>query len=150
MTSGSDLDFTPEVLLEQARGNETAFWHLALLWARHRDGSADGWAQFIGEQFAPSWDELGDQASAHHVARLAGLNVATTADMRPVELTGDASRAELVIEGPEDEWLSRFGTTAEESDRANELIFGAIAKRRGLTLEAFRDERGLHLVFARA
>jgi hypothetical protein len=146
----ADLDFTPEVLLEQARGNETAFWHLALLWARQRDGSVDGWAEFVGEQFAPSWDDLGDSASAREVARLAGLNVATTADLRPVELTGDHSRAELVIEGPEDEWLRQFGTTREESDRANELIFRAIAKRRGLTLGMQRDERGLHLVFARA
>ncbi len=145
----ADLNFSPEVLLEQARGNETAFWHLALLWARQRDGSADGWAEFVGEQFAPSWDELGDRASALEVARLAGLNVATTADMRPVALTGDDSRAELVIEGPEDHWLSQFGTTREESDRANELIFRAIARRRGLTLERQRDERGLHLVFAR-
>ena len=146
----ADLNFSPEVLLEQARGNETAFWHLALLWARQRDGSADGWAEFVGEQFAPSWDELGERASALEVARLAGLNVATTADMRPVALTGDDSRAELVIEGPDDHWLSQFGTTRDESDRANELIFRAIATRRGLTLEMQRDDRGLHLVFARA
>jgi len=145
----SDLDFSPDVLLEQARGNETAFWHLALRWAREREGSADGWAEFVGDQFAPSWDELGDPASAIEVARLAGLNAATTADMRPVELIGDDSRAELVIEGPEDHWLSRFGTTRDESDRANELIFRAIARRRGLTLEMQRDDGGLHLVFAR-
>ena len=146
----AELDFSPEVLLEQARGNETAFWHLALRWAREREGSADGWAEFVGEQFAPSWDELGERASAREVARLAGLNAATTADMRPVELEGDDSRAELVIEGPEEHWLARFGTTQEESDRANELIFRAIATRRGLTLEMHRDGRGLHLVFARA
>ena len=145
----AELDFSPEVLLEQARGNETAFWHLALRWAREREGSADGWAEFVGEQFAPSWDELGESASALEVARLAGLNAATTADMRPIELTGDESRAELVIEGPEEHWLTRFGTTREGSDRANELIFRAIARRRGLTLEMHRDDRGLHLVFAR-
>ena len=146
----ADLDFSSEVLLEQARGNQTAFWHLALRWAREREGSSDGWAKFVGEQFAPSWDELGDGVSAFEVARLAALNMATTADMRPVRLTGDASRAEVVVEGPDDDSLSGFGTTREESDRANELIFRAIAERRGLTLEAQRDEAGLHLAFARA
>jgi hypothetical protein len=146
----ADLDFSPEVLLEQARGNQTAFWHLALRRARERDGSIDGWAQFVGEHFAPSWDELGDDASARKVARLCALNVATTADMRPVQLNGDDSRAEVVVEGPDDDWLSSFGTTREESDHANELIFRVIAERRGLTLEARRDEAGLHLAFARA
>lgn len=145
----ADLDFSTEDLLEQARGNQTAFWHLALRWAREREGSVDGWAEFVGEQFAPSWDELGDPASALRVARLAGLNMATTADNRPVALTGDDDRAEVVIEGPGDEWLSGWGTTREESDRANELIFRTIAERRGLTLEATRDQAGLRLVFSR-
>ena len=146
----ADLDFSPEVLLEQARGNQTAFWHLALRRARERDGSVDDWGRYIGEQFAPSWDELGDGVSAREVARMAAMNMATTADMRPVQLTGDGSRAELVVEGPDEDWLSRFDTTLEESDRANELIFRAISERRGLTLESRRDEAGLHLTFARA
>ena len=145
----ADLDFSPDLLLEQARGNQTAFWHLALRRARERDGSVDGWAEYIGEQFATSWDDLGDRPSAREVARLAAMNMATTADMRPVDLTGDDSRAELVIEGPDDGWLSRFDTTREESDRANELIFRSIAERRGLTVEARRDAAGLHLAFAR-
>lgn len=145
----ADLDFSPEQLLEQARGNQTAFWHLGLRWARERDGSVDAWAGFVGEQFAPSWDELGEDASAHEVARLAGLNLATTADMRPVELSGDDSRAEVVIEGPDEKWLTEWDTTRDDNDRANELIFRAIAERRGMTLEARRDGAGLHLVFAR-
>ena len=132
----ADLDFSPEELLEQARGNETAFWHLGLRWARERDGSVDAWAAFVGEQFAPSWDEMGEGASAHEVARLAGLNLATTVDMRPVELTGDESHAELVIEGPDEESLNEWGTKREDNDRANELVFRGIAERRGMTLEA--------------
>lgn len=104
----------------------------------------------MGEQFAPSWDELGNPASALRVARLAALNMATTADSRPVALTGDDDRAEVLIEGPDDDLLSGWGTTREESDRANELVFRTIAERRGLTLEATRDEMGLHLAFARA
>ena len=145
----ADLDFSTQDLLEQARGNQSAFWHLALRWTRERDGSVDRWAEFVGDQFAPGWDDLGDPASALRVARLAGLNIATTADMRPLELSGDDDRAEILIEGPDDEWLESWETTREESDRANELIFRKIAERRRMTLDVRRDEAGLHLVFAR-
>ena len=92
---------------------------------------------------------MGDDPSALQVARAAALNVATTADMRPVQLSGDESQAELVIEGPDEEWLNDFGTTLADTDRANEMIFRAIAERRGLTLDARRDEVGLHLTFTR-
>ena len=145
----ADLDFSPEQLLEQARGNQTALWHLGLRWARERDGSVDAWARFVGEQFAPGWDEMADHASAHEVARLAALNLATTADMRPVKLSGDDLQAEVVIEGPDEQSLTEWESKREDNDRANELIFRAIAERLGMTLEARRDEAGLHLVFAR-
>jgi hypothetical protein len=144
-----DLQFTQEDLLEQARGNQTAFWHLALRRARERSGSVDDWARYIGDHFAPSWDELGEDVSARDVARLCAFNLATTADMHPLRLDGDDSRAEVVVEGPEDEWLRRFGTTREDSDHANELIFRAIAERRGLTLDVWREEGNFHLAFAR-
>jgi hypothetical protein len=145
----AELDFTQDELLDQARGNQSAFWHLALRRAREQSGSVDDWARFIGEHFAPSWDDLGQDASALDVARLCAFNLATTADMRPLQLNGDSSRAEVIVEGPEDDWLSRFATTREDSDRANELIFRAIAARRGLTVDVSRDEVGLHFLFAR-
>lgn len=145
----ADLDFTTDELLHQARGNQTAIWHLAVRWARERDGSVEAWAAFVGREFAPSWDEMGDDASAREVALGAALNMATTTDMRPVGLTGDDSRAELLLEGPDDESLEAFATTREDIDRANELVFRAIAEGRGMTLESRRDDAGLHLVFSR-
>lgn len=144
----AEIDFTTEELLEQARGNQTAIFHLAVRWARERDGSVDGWASHVGEAFAPSWDEFGETASALEVARSAALNMATTADMRPVELTGDDSRAVLTLEGPEQEWLDNMGTTVEDLDRTNELIFLPIARRRGLTLTPEREGNILRLTFA--
>lgn len=145
----TDLDFTTDELLEQARGNQTGIWYLAARWARERDGSVDGWASFVGREFAPTWDEMGDDASARDVAVGAARNMATTADMRPVELTGDHGRAELLLEGPDQETLDGSGVTRDDIDRTNELVFRAIAERRGMTLEAQRDDAGLHLVFAR-
>ena len=143
------LDFTTEEILEQARGNLTAFFHLAVRWARERDGSVDGWASHVGEAFAPSWDEFGDDASALEVARMAGLNMATTADMRPVDLTGDESGAVLTVEGPDQEWLDNMGTTVEDVDRTNELIWVPIARRRGLAFTPEREGNLLRLTFAK-
>lgn len=139
----AELDFTQDELLDQARGNQSAFWHLALRRAREQSGSVDDWARFIGSHFAPSWDDLGEDASALDVARLCAFNLATTADMRPLQVDGDSSRAEVIVEGPKADWLSRFATTREDSDRANELIFRAIAERRGLTVDVSRDDVGL-------
>jgi hypothetical protein len=145
----ADLDFDRDQILQQARGNQTAIWHLAARWAREHDGSVDAWAAFVGREFAPSWDEMGSDASAREVALQSALNMATTADMRPVTLTGDASRAELVLEGPDRETLDAFATTREEIDRTNELVFRAIAEGRGMTLESRRDAAGLHLIFSK-
>jgi hypothetical protein len=145
----ADLDFDTNELLDQARGNQTAIWHLAARWAREKDGSVDAWASFVGGAFAPSWDPMGDDASARRVALQSALNMATTADMRPVEVTGDDSRAELLLEGPDDDSLDSFGATRDDLDRANAIVFRAIAERRGMTLESRRDDAGLHIVFAK-
>ena len=39
-----DLDFDRDELLEQARGNSSAIWHLSARYAREREGSVDRWA----------------------------------------------------------------------------------------------------------
>jgi hypothetical protein len=144
-----DLDFDRDELLEQARDNQTAIWHMAARYARERDGSVDGWASFVGAGFAPGWDPMGDRPSARRVALQSALNMATTADMHPVSVTGDDDRAELVLEGPEQSWLDDWGTTRDEIDRTNELVFRAIAEGRGLRLDFRRDDDGLRVVFAR-
>lgn len=55
-----------------------------------------------------------------------------------------ADRAEVVIDGPDAEFLDSFGTTTVDIDRTNEIVFGAITERRGLGLECRRDDAGLH------
>jgi len=144
----SDTEFSSERLLQQASGNQSAVFHVALSWAKKRDGSVDGFAEFMGEEFAPSWESLRG-AGARDVARVAGLNFASSADSRFKRLDGDEERAEAVIEGPDEEWLEETGITTADSDRANELIFRRVADYLGLSLETHRDDEGLHLVFSR-
>ena len=144
----ADLDFTTEELLEQARGNQTAIWHMAVRWARE-NGSVDAWARFVGANFAPTWDAMGEQASAVEVARQAALNIATTADMRATDLAGDESHAVVTVEGPEPDWLERMRTTIEELDRTNRLVFSAIAQRRGLKFRQERDGGTFRMTFFR-
>jgi hypothetical protein len=145
----ADLDFSADRILSQAKGNLTAIWHVSLRWAKEQAGGVDGWASFVGQAFAPSWDELGDNVSAMEVARIAGLNFATTADMEPVDLSGDDSRAVLTLTGPDQETLDDMATTTEDLDRSNELIFSAIAQRRGLKLTTARTGDTLRLTFER-
>ena len=143
------LDFDAGELLEQAQGNQSAIWYLAVRRARELEGSVDGWGTYVGENFAPSWDELGAEPSALEVARIAAMNFATTADMRPAELSGDDTGAELTLEGPDPEWVSEMGTTTDDLDRVNQLVFEAIAARRGLSLTCERDGNSYRMVFAR-
>lgn len=144
----SGVEFTEARLREQASGNQSAIFLVSLAWAKKRDGSVDAYAEFIGEQFAESWDELRG-AGALDVARMAGLNFASSADSKLVQLDGDDSRADAVIQGPDPEWLAETAVTADDSDRANELIFRRIAEYLGLRLETHRDDAGFHLVFSK-
>jgi hypothetical protein len=120
-----------------------------LRYARERDGSVDGWATFVGDQFADSWDEMKD-AGALEVARVVGLNFACSADSKFIGLEGDDSRAEAVIEGPEAEWLEQAGVSREDTDRANELIFRRIADHLGMSLEVRRDGERFHIILSRS
>jgi hypothetical protein len=144
----NDWEFTTERLLEQASLNHTGFFIVSLAWAKQRDGSVDGWAEFVGDQFADGWNSMRDRG-AREVARIAGLNFASSADSKFVRLEGDEQRAEAVIQGPDPDWLEGTGVTSEDSDRANEIIFRKIAAYLGLSLEVRRDDEGLHLVFSR-
>lgn len=143
-----DTDFSTERLLEQASGNQSALFLIALRWAKERDGSVDSWATFMGEQFAPSWESIRNEG-AREVARSAGLNFACGAESKFAALEGDASRAEAVIEGPDAQWLEDTGVSEQDYDRANQLIFGRIAEHLGLTFAARRTGAGFHLMFSR-
>lgn len=143
-----DTEFSTERLLEQASGNQSAIFFEALRWARERDGSVDAWATFLGEKFAESWESM-REAGARNVARAAGLNFACSADSTFVRLEGDDARAEAVIDGPNEEWLTDTGVSIEDYDRANELIFQIIAEYLGLSFQFDRDDQGLHLIFSK-
>jgi hypothetical protein len=144
----SDVEFPESRLLQQASGNQSAMFLVSLAWAKQRDGSIDPWAAFVGDEFAASWHDLRG-AGAREIARMAGLNFASSADSRFLALDGDDDQAEAVIGGPDPAWLEGGPVTVADSDRANELIFGRIADHLGMRLEARRDEAGLHLVFSR-
>ena len=145
----SGVDFSTDDLLDQARGNQTAIWYLAVRRARELDGTVDEWAQYVADDFAPSWDEMGVAASALEVARGAALNMATTADMTPTDVDGDDDRATVTCDGPEEEWLDGTGVALEDLDRVNEVLFGAIADRRGLAYVQERSGSTLRMTFSR-
>lgn len=145
----SGVEFSTERILEQARGNQTATWYLAARRAREREGSVEEWARYVANDFAPSWDELGDSTPAIEVARLAALNLTTTADMEVTDLSGDDTQATIIANGPEWEWAERMGVDPADLDRINEVLFGAIAERRGLSYAQERTDSTLRMTFTR-
>lgn len=142
-------DFSTEDLLEQARGNQTAFYYLAARRAKEMEGSVERWASYVADDFAPSWDQMGDKPSALEIATQSAMNMATTADMHVVDVSGDDSRAVVTLEGPEEEWVDTMKVAVEDLDRVNEIIFAAITTRRGLTFTQEREGGSVRLTFER-
>jgi hypothetical protein len=68
---------------------------------------------------------------------------------QPQEGTPWPDQAVLTVDGPEQEWLDSMGTTLEELDRTNALIFGAIADRRGLSFRNEREGGTFRMIFSR-
>jgi hypothetical protein len=75
--------------------------------------SRDEFWNFVGQQFAPSWDQ---GASAKEVALGAAINM-VSAGCKLLSSSGNESQAEVVLTGwPSQRSLERFGLTQEEAD----------------------------------
>ena len=144
----SEPVFTTDEVCEQARGNATALILVALAYQRARGLDAADFVRFVGERFAPSWDELhGDGALG--AARAAALNlVGGGAEL--VALSGDRHDARAVFGAwPSPEDLAFFGLTQEDADAFHE-VFAPIAARLGLRFTWRREGSRLEFLFARA
>ena len=69
--------------------------------------------------------------------------------MHVVDVTGDDTNAVVTVEGPEQEWIDAMKVAVEDLDRINEVIFVAIATRRGLTYTQERTGGNVRMTFAR-
>jgi hypothetical protein len=147
VSDATNAEFTSEELLSQAQGNATALALAAIAYLKDRDLPAEEFFEFVGERFAPGWEELRGR-SAKDVARTAALNmVSVGGSLR--SLSGEEDHAEVLIAGwPASEFLSELGVTQGESD-ALWLIFGPIMEYLGLRYAWQRRDEAVRITLER-
>ena len=138
--------FTLEEIRAQAQTNASAGILMVLVLARHHGQPLTDAARFMGQVFAPSWDETQGQG-AREVARWVALN-AVTCGAELSRLDGNEQQAEVAVAGwPSEEDLALFDLSRDEADLIHEL-YHPIAERLGLSYAWRRDGDVLVMTFA--
>ena len=99
-------EFTPEEGHSQAQVVATSWVLTTIAYLKERGLSVEDYVAYHGRRFAPGWEELRGQPVAD-VAQLVALNaVSVGCTLR--SLSGDDTRAEVLIVGWPDQELSSF------------------------------------------
>jgi hypothetical protein len=134
------ITFGEKELLEAAEGNATAFIMATISYLQEKNLSTQDWARFVGDLFAPSWDEV-KHKGVDEIAREVALNVATTGG-RILSVTGDKDGAEVVALWPaNEEWLSDANLQRNDVQPLLE-VFTPIAERLGVNVESQMEREG--------
>lgn len=138
MSTDSKPAFTPQQITDMAQENANAFALASVAFLREHKISIDDFATFVGQCYAPGWEEMRGK-TAREVAQLTALNMASVgADVR--SLTGDGTQAHLVIvDWPPKDFCEFFSLSPSEVDPlwnlyepiARYLGFNYTWKRRG-------------------
>jgi hypothetical protein len=147
MSDAMNTEFTSEELLSQAQGNATALALAAIVYLKNRNLPADEFFTFVGQRFAPGWEELHGRG-VKDVARTAALNmVSVGGSLR--SLTGDDTYAEVLIaEWPANEFLSELELTQSDSE-ALWNIFEPIMEYLGIRYTWLRQDEAVKMIFER-
>ena len=141
-----DAGLTTEESLEQAQGHVTALILVTVVYCKENTMSCDDWVTFVGTAFAPTREAVRGQG-ALAAARAAARNMVSSG-ATGVSISGDESRAEVRSQWPEEEILSVFSVTRDDSDRFLQ-VFAPIAAHLGLRYEQTREGEEICMVFAR-
>jgi hypothetical protein len=147
VSDSMNTEFSSEELLSQAQGNATALALAAIAYLKDQNLSADEFFKFVGERFAPGWEELRGR-STEDVARTVALNmVSVGGSLR--SLSGDDNHAEVLIAGwPANETLSELEVTQSESD-ALWHIFEPIMEYLGIRYAWQRQDEAVKVTLER-
>jgi hypothetical protein len=147
MTDAADTRFTTDELLSYAQGNATAFALATIAYLKEQGLSVDDYVRFFGRQFAPGWGELRSEPVAA-VARMAALNaVSVGGTLR--SLSGDETRAEVLIEGWPDEEISDTLGLARRDGEAMWDSFEPIMEHLGIRYSWGHEDGAVRLTFER-
>jgi hypothetical protein len=108
--------------------------------------AVDDWVTFVGSTFAPTWEAVQEQG-ALVAAREAARNMISSG-ATGVSISGDDSHAEVRSQWPDQETLSFFNVTRDDSDTFLH-VFTPIAAHLGLRYEQTREGDEIRMVFAR-
>lgn len=132
-----EAGFTQEQVAQRSVENVLGFTLGSIAYLKERGQPLDDWATFMGQRFAPIWQELsglGARAAMEQIA-LNAVSAGATLD----SLSGDESQAEAVIS----EWfphgLAQILGVSEADSEVVWRIFGPISESLDLRYEYERQ-----------
>jgi hypothetical protein len=135
-----------EDLLDHAEENITGLILATAAYCKARNLSFADWVAFVGNHFAPTWEELKGQG-AIDVAHRVAFNL-LTAGAAVEALSGDDKRAEVRCTWPFEEDLDFLDVSRDDLDPFFD-VFGPIANHLGCRYDHQRVGEHVTMVFAR-
>ena len=139
--------FSSELLAQQAQANVSSILLATIAYLKEQNQSVGQWATFVGQRFAPSWEEMKGHG-ARDIAEMAALNMASGgATLRSV--SGNASEASALLSNwPSEEMLNFAGVSQDDADTFLD-VFNPIAEYLGLRFSRQRQGDELTITFSR-
>lgn len=120
--------FTPEEIASMSMGNAEGLFLSTISYMKSQGYDLEKWLQYVGNQYAASWDNLEDKGAAA-VARAAALNwISCGAEL--VSSSGDENSAEAILKWPSDDSAKFFGVSKSDAHQVNN-VFIPIAEKAG-------------------
>jgi hypothetical protein len=139
----TDLQFTPEQLLDQARGNALALTLATVAFFKAQGLGLEELVEFMGTQLARGWETMRGQGAISTMEFLALNMVSYGAKLE--SLVGDEFRATAIISNwPARQWLSYFGLNTKDVDAWSDLFKPIIVS---LDLNYERSNEGEKLIY---
>lgn len=123
------LEFTKEELGEAGRGNAEGLWLATVSYFLSKGGGLEDWIDYVGNIYAPGWDELIGKG-AREAARIVALNW-VSCGAKLLSFSGDDIHAELEIEFPTEDPQEFWKFSFADAHKINR-VHAPIAKRLGL------------------
>ncbi len=111
------VEFTKEEIGERGILNATELWFTTILYLRSKGLSIEEWADFVGQQYAPGWEELKGKGALAVMGEAVINWISCGAEL--ISFTGDENRAEAVLEWPPEGYT---GVPFEEAQKINTVF----------------------------
>ncbi len=122
--------FSQEQVAQRSMENANGFVLGSIAYLKDRGQSVEDWATFLGQRFAPIWQDLKGQGARAAMEQIALNTVSLGATLH--SLSGNESQAEAVIgDWPPPEFAQLLGISEADSEALGR-IFAPISESLGL------------------